>query len=90
VGGEARLHQPVGGVGQRDAGRAEVGGAAVHPPGGPPGMVGDTSAKATGLAQKLGQLETVNRDLQSKSWANLKLLGQPCNFHACRTAGNSG
>jgi hypothetical protein len=29
-----------------------------------------------------GQLEAVNRDLQSKSWANLKLLGQPCNFYA--------
>ena len=26
--------------------------------------------KVTGLAQKLGQLEVVNRDLQSKSWAN--------------------
>ena len=36
--------------------------------------------KVTGLAQKLGQLEAVNRDLQSKYWANLKLLGQPCNF----------
>ena len=38
--------------------------------------------KVTGLAQKLGQLEAVNRDLQSKSWANLKLLGQPCNLRA--------
>jgi hypothetical protein len=38
--------------------------------------------KVTGLAQKLGQLEAVNRDLQSKSWANLKILGQPCNFYA--------
>jgi hypothetical protein len=41
-----------------------------------------TSAKVTGLAQKLGQLEVFNRDLQSKAWANLKLLGQPCNFRA--------
>jgi hypothetical protein len=40
------------------------------------------SVKVTGLAQKLGQLEAVNRDLQSKSWANLKLLDQPCNFYA--------
>ena len=39
---------------------------------------------ATGLAQNLGQLEAVNRDLQSKYWANLKLLGQPCNFYAPR------
>ena len=38
--------------------------------------------KVTGLAQKLGQLEAVNRDLQSKYWANLKILGQPCNFYA--------
>jgi hypothetical protein len=38
------------------------------------------SVKDTGLAQKLGQLEAVNRDLQAKSWANLQLLGQPCNF----------
>jgi hypothetical protein len=39
--------------------------------------------KVTGLAQKLGQLEAVNRDLQSKYWANLKLLlSQPCNFYA--------
>ena len=40
--------------------------------------------KVTRLAQKLGQLEAVNRDLQSKSWANLQLLGQPCNFRALR------
>ena len=40
------------------------------------------SVKDTGLAQKLGQLEAVNRDLQAKSWANLQLLGQPCNFPA--------
>jgi hypothetical protein len=38
-----------------------------------------TRVKVTGLAQKLGQLEAVNRDLQTKSWANLKLLGQPRN-----------
>jgi hypothetical protein len=38
--------------------------------------------KVTGLAQKLGQLEAVNRDLQSESWANLQLLGQPCSFRA--------
>ena len=40
------------------------------------------SVKVTGLAQKLGQLEAINRDLQSKSWANLQVLGQPCNFRA--------
>ena len=45
-------------------------------------LVGHRSVKVTGLAQKLGKLEAVNRDLQSKSMANLKLLGQPCNFHA--------
>ena len=38
--------------------------------------------KVTGLAQNLGQPEAVNRDLQSKSWADLQLLGQPCNFRA--------
>jgi hypothetical protein len=32
----------------------------------------------------LGQLEAVHRDFQSKYWANLKLLGQPCNFYARR------
>ena len=41
--------------------------------------------QVTGLAQKLGQLEAVNGDLQSKYWANLKILGQPCNFNALRT-----
>ena len=41
------------------------------------------SVKVTGLAQKLGQLDTVNRDLQSKSWANLLLLGQFCHFRTC-------
>ena len=40
------------------------------------------SVKVTGLVQKLVQLEAVSRDLQSKSWANLNLLGQPCNFYA--------
>ena len=40
------------------------------------------SVKVTGLAQKLGQLGAVHRDLQSKSWANLQLLGQACNFYA--------
>jgi hypothetical protein len=34
------------------------------------------------MAQKLGQLEAVHRDLQPKYWANLKRLGQPCNAHA--------
>jgi hypothetical protein len=41
-------------------------------------LPGTRRVKVTGLAQKLGQLEAVNRDLQSKSWANLKRLGQPC------------
>jgi hypothetical protein len=40
------------------------------------------SVKVTGLAQKLGQLEAVSREFQSKYWANLQLLGQPCNFYA--------
>jgi hypothetical protein len=39
------------------------------------------SVKVTGLAKKLGQLEAVHRDLQSKYFANLKLLGPPCNFY---------
>jgi hypothetical protein len=38
------------------------------------------------LAQKLGQLEAVNRDLQLKYWANLKLLVQPCTFYAPASA----
>ena len=37
-----------------------------------------SSVKVTGLAQKLGQLEAVNREFQSKYWANLQLLDQPC------------
>ena len=40
------------------------------------------SAEGTRLAQNLGQLEAVNRGLQSKSLANLQLLGQLCNFRA--------
>jgi hypothetical protein len=49
------------------------------------------SVKVTGLAQKLGQLEAVHRDFQSKYWANLKLLGQPCNFRAGgRAAADAG
>jgi hypothetical protein len=34
------------------------------------------------LPQKLGQLEAASRDLHSKSWANLQLLGRPCSFRA--------
>jgi hypothetical protein len=48
------------------------------------------SVKVTGLAQKLGQLEAVHRDFQSKHWANLNLLGQPCNFYAPGSAGRAG
>ena len=44
-----------------------------------------TNVKVTGLVQKLGQLEAVNREFHSKYGANLQLLGQPYNFHA--TAG---
>ena len=40
------------------------------------------SVNVTGLAQKLGQLEAVNREVQSKYWSNLQLLGQPWNFDA--------
>ena len=36
--------------------------------------------KFTGLAQILGQLSASNRDLQSNCWANLIILGQPCDF----------
>ena len=42
----------------------------------------DPRVKVTGLVQKLAQLEAVNSDLQSKYWANLRLMGQPCNFYA--------
>ena len=45
-----------------------------------------SSVKVTGLAQKLGQLEAVSRDLQSKYWANLNILGQPCSFPALATS----
>ena len=41
-------------------------------------LIGGLSARSvnvTGLAQKLGQLEAVNRDFQSKYWATLPLLG---------------
>jgi hypothetical protein len=34
--------------------------------------------KFTGLAQTLGQLQASDGDSQSKFWANLKILGQPC------------
>ena len=40
------------------------------------------SVEVTRLAEKLGQLQAANRDFQSKSWASLQLLGQPCNFRA--------
>ena len=43
------------------------------------------SIKSTGLAQKLGQLEAAHVDFQSTSWANLKMLGQPCKFYARST-----
>ena len=36
--------------------------------------------ESSGLAQKLGQLWAAHRDLQSKSWANLKSLGRPVTF----------
>jgi hypothetical protein len=52
------------------------------------GRLATASVKVTGLAQKLGQLEAVNRDLQSKSWANLQLLGQPCNVRAHGRSGH--
>jgi hypothetical protein len=38
--------------------------------------------EVTGLAQKLGRLEAVNKDLQSKYWANLHILGRPDTFRA--------
>ena len=46
--------------------------------------VSPAGVKVTGSAQKLGQLEAIHRDLQSKSRANLQLLGQPGNFRAAR------
>jgi hypothetical protein len=56
--------------GPRGGGRTRRGGAALS-----------SRVKVTWLAQKLGQLEAVDRGLRSKFWANLKLLGQPCNFY---------
>jgi hypothetical protein len=44
-----------------------------------------TSVKVTGLAQTLGKLEAVDRGFQSKYWANLNCLGQPCKFRATDT-----
>ena len=51
------------------------------------GAVQHSRVKVTGLAQKLGQLEAAGGDLQSKYWAGLKLLGQPCGFYAVATGG---
>jgi hypothetical protein len=47
------------------------------------------SAKVTGLAQKPGQLEAADREFQSKYWASLQLLGQPCHFHARPSSGSN-
>jgi hypothetical protein len=47
------------------------------------------SAKVTGLAQKPGQLEAADREFQSKYWASLQLLGQPCQFHARPSSGSN-
>jgi hypothetical protein len=47
------------------------------------------SAKVTRLAQKPGQLEAADREFQSKYWASLQLLGQPCQFHARPSSGSN-
>jgi hypothetical protein len=39
------------------------------------------SLKSAGLAQNLGQLYGSDRDFQSNCWANLRILGQPCEFY---------
>ena len=44
------------------------------------------NVKSTGLAQNSGQLQDSNRDFQSNLWANLKILGQSCEF---RVAGKT-
>jgi hypothetical protein len=45
-----------------------------------PGWRGHEKVKSTGLAQNLGQLEASSRDFHSNCWANLRILGQPCEF----------
>jgi hypothetical protein len=43
----------------------------------------------TGLTQNLGQLYGFYRDFQSNFWVNLRILGQPCEFHLGRTTATS-
>ena len=51
---------------------------AVHvgePPGVHLGALGRIRVNAAGVAQKLGQLEAIRRDLQSKYWGQLAAFG---------------
>jgi hypothetical protein len=43
-------------------------------------MVGGGDLKVTGLSHNPGQLQGSYRDFQSNCWANLRILGQPCDF----------
>ena len=40
----------------------------------------DGKVKFTGLNKNLGQLQDSNRDFQPNCWANVRSLGQPCEF----------
>ena len=64
--------------------------------------LGSVKVRFTGLAQTLGQLDDSNRDFRSNCWANLRILGQPCEFqvagpkdlsrrvHSCGNAATKG
>jgi hypothetical protein len=46
-----------------------------EPPGVHLGALGRIRVNAAGVAQKLGQLEAIRRDLQSKYWGQLAAFG---------------
>ena len=52
-------------------------------------FLSDLSVIVTGLAQKSGQLEAVNRYFQSKYWDNSRLWSQVCSFRALVESGRA-
>ena len=47
----------------------------------------DGKVKFTGLSKNLGQLQDSSRDFQPNCWANVRSLGQPCEFHFFQVGG---
>ena len=52
------------------------------------GSARGSNLKFTGLTQNLGQLYGSYRDFQSNCWVNLRILGQPCEFHLSAAPGD--